>query len=114
VERATLHELTLYGIERSELVVALGESAGFALDAEQPGKEILDMGRQGDEDSSFPAGGRVRDATRRSRSAASASPRKAMNARSTRNRPSRSYKSLKRMPNPSCMRVELSANFYRH
>src|SRR5690349_18982144 len=65
-------------------------------------------------DSGNPDGGSARAALSRSASARSASPRNARNAASTLMRPSRSYRSGKVMPKPSCMRLELSANFFRH
>src|SRR5262249_44480573 len=54
-------------------------------------------------DSSFAAGGFARAASSRSRRTASPCARKSRNAASTRASPSRSYKSLKRMPKPRCM-----------
>src|SRR5919109_183488 len=63
-------------------------------------------------DSASPDGGLARAAFSRSASARSASPRNAMNAASTLMRPSRSYRSGNVMPKPSCMRLELSANFF--
>src|SRR5436853_2025340 len=50
VQRAALHELALHRVERSKLVMLLGERLRFALDAKKLGGEILDVRRQRDQE----------------------------------------------------------------